>query len=138
MEEVARAIIFMTSENARTITGHIMKVDGGKSLTSSGYVPWYGVETMNRRFEPDYLSNVNHWLTKGREKVKQSRHPPGSEEWINEMQNSNWGTHNEDAHFKVMQDYKNEQLNEDEVAHYLDMHKEGGVDNPKQAQRIRQ
>jgi len=70
VEEVARAIIFLTSENARTITGHIMKVDGGKSLTSSGYVPWYGVETMNRRFEPDYLSNINYWLTKGREKVK--------------------------------------------------------------------
>jgi hypothetical protein len=30
-----------------------------------------------------------------------------------------------------MQEYKNEHLNEDEVAHYMDMHKEGGVDNPK-------
>jgi len=34
--EVAKAIIYLTSENARTITGHIMKVDGGSSLTSRG------------------------------------------------------------------------------------------------------
>ena len=62
-----------------------MKVDGGKSLTSSGYVPWYGVETMNRRFEPDYISNINHWLTKGKDKVKASRFAPGSDEWISEI-----------------------------------------------------
>ena len=44
--------------------------------------------------------------------------------------------HNEDAHFKVMQEYKNEQMNEDEVNHYMNMHREGGVDNPKQARRV--
>jgi hypothetical protein len=27
-------------------------------------------------------------------------------------------------------------MNEEEVNHYLDMHKVGGVDNPKQARRI--
>ena len=51
------------------------------------------------------------------------------------MQTSNWATHNEDAHFKVMQEYKKENMNEDEVNHYMNMHKEGGVDNPKQAKR---
>lgn len=35
-DEVAKAIIFLTSEKAAKITGHIMKVDGGKSLTSRG------------------------------------------------------------------------------------------------------
>jgi hypothetical protein len=35
-----------------------------------------------------------------------------------------------------MQEYKNEQMNEDEIAHYMKMHKEGGVDNPKQARRM--
>ena len=131
VEEVARAIIFLTSEQAQTITGHIMKVDGGKSLTSSGYVPWYGVEVMNRRFEPDYMSNINNWLSKGKEKITTSRFPPGSDEWITEVQKSSWATHTEDAHFKVTQDYKNEMMNEEEVNHYLDMHKHGGVDNPK-------
>jgi hypothetical protein len=35
-----------------------------------------------------------------------------------------------------MQEYKNQQVNEEEVKHYMNMHKEGGVDNPKQARRI--
>lgn len=70
---------------ASKITGHIMKVDGGKSLTSSGYIPWYGMEMMNRRFEPDYLSNINFWLSKGKDKIKKSKFEPGSEEWIAEV-----------------------------------------------------
>lgn len=136
VEEVAKAIIYLTSEQSAKITGHILKVDGGKSLTSSGYMPWYGVEMMNRRFEPDFLTHINYWMKKGRDRIKQSKWAPGSDEWIAEVQNSSWATHNEDAHFKVMQEYKNEHLNEEEVAHYLDMHKEGGADNPKQARRL--
>ena len=136
VEEVAKSVIYLTSEQCLKVTGHILKVDGGKTLTSSGYMPWYGVEMMNRRFEPDFMSNVNYWMQKGKEKVTKSRHVPGSDEWVSEIQTSSWATHNEDAHFKVMQEYKNEHLNEDEVAHYMDMHKEGGVDNPKQARRV--
>jgi 3-oxoacyl-[acyl-carrier protein] reductase len=34
--EIAKSIIYLTSENALKITGYIMKVDGGKSLTSRG------------------------------------------------------------------------------------------------------
>ena len=34
--EVAKQIIFLTSENAFKITGHVMKVDGGLSLTTRG------------------------------------------------------------------------------------------------------
>lgn len=33
VEEVAKAIIFLASEKARRITGHVLKVDGGKALT---------------------------------------------------------------------------------------------------------
>ena len=113
-----------------------MKVDGGKQHTVSGYIPWYGMEMMSRRFEPDYLSHINLWMSKGKDKIKKSQYNKGTEEWIGEIQTSNWATHNVDAHFKVMQEYKNEQMNEDEVNHYLNMHKEGGVDNPKQAKRL--
>lgn len=34
--EVAKAVIFLSSEHATKITGHIMRVDGGKALTSRG------------------------------------------------------------------------------------------------------
>ncbi|CDW78684.1 short chain dehydrogenase reductase family protein [Stylonychia lemnae] len=134
VEEVAKAIIFLSSE--QQVTGHIMKVDGGKQLTSSGYIPWYGMEMMNRRFEPDYLSNINYWMANAKDKIRKSKFDAGTEEWIQEIQNSNWATHNEDAHFKVMQEYKKENMNDDEVNHYLNMHKEGGVDNPKAAKRV--
>ena len=35
-QEVAKAVIFLTSDKASKITGHIMKVDGAKSLTTRG------------------------------------------------------------------------------------------------------
>lgn len=50
-EEVAKAVIFLSSEQALKITGHIMKVDGGKSLTSRGQPDWYGFPYMARKFE---------------------------------------------------------------------------------------
>jgi len=62
-----------------------MKVDGGKQLTSSGYIPWYGMEMMNRRFEPDYLSNINYWMGSAKDKIRKSKHEPGTEEWITEI-----------------------------------------------------
>jgi hypothetical protein len=62
-----------------------MMVDGGKSLTTSGYIPWYGFEAMNRRFEPDYMSKIHYWLFKGKERVKKSKHEPGSDEWVSEI-----------------------------------------------------
>lgn len=34
--EVAKAVIYLSSEMAQKITGHIMHVDGGKILTSKG------------------------------------------------------------------------------------------------------
>lgn len=71
-----------TQIRSSKITGQVLKVDGGKALTQSGYVPWYGMEMMNRRFEPDYFSNINYWLSKGKERIKRSKYEPGSEEWI--------------------------------------------------------
>lgn len=37
--EIANAIIFLTSEQATKVTGHVMMVDGGKSLTTSDFEP---------------------------------------------------------------------------------------------------
>lgn len=84
-----------------------MKVDGGKTLTMSGYIPWYGAEIMNRRFEPDFLSNLNYYMKMDKNKGDKvsSKFTPGSDDWITEIQTSNWASHNEDAHFKVMQGY---------------------------------
>ncbi len=109
-----------------------MKVDGGKALTTSEYVPWYGMDVMNRRFQPDFFSKINYWLNR----KSTSKQQWGSKEWVKESQTSNWATHSEDAHFKVTQEYRNEKINEDEISHYKNMHKEGGFDNPIAAKKV--
>ena len=62
--EVAKAIIFLTSEHAKKITGHIMTVDGAKALTSKGQQDWYGTRYMNRKFEQENTSSYNFMLNK--------------------------------------------------------------------------
>ena len=51
--EPAKAIVFLCSKRSSSITGQIIKVDGGRNLTSSGYVHYKGYRNMNSRFEPD-------------------------------------------------------------------------------------
>lgn len=64
-QDVAKAVIFLTSEQALKITGHIMKVDGGRSLTSRGQIDWYGHPFMTRKFEnSDSTSYLNFKLSK--------------------------------------------------------------------------
>jgi 3-oxoacyl-[acyl-carrier protein] reductase len=52
-DDVTKVIIFLASERSKKITGQIIKVDGGRSLTSSGYIHYKGRDNMNTRFEPD-------------------------------------------------------------------------------------
>ena len=51
--EPAKTIVFLCSKRSSSITGQIIKVDGGRNLTSSGYVHYKGYINMNSRFEPD-------------------------------------------------------------------------------------
>ena len=46
--------------SASKITGHIMAVDGGKSLTSRGQQDWYGWQYMSRKFEQESTSYYNY------------------------------------------------------------------------------
>lgn len=62
--EVAKAIIFLTSEHATKITGHIMRVDGGRTLTSRGQTDWYGWQYMNRKFEQESSSYYTYMMYK--------------------------------------------------------------------------
>ncbi len=60
-DDIVKVIIFLASKRISKITGQIIKVDGGRSLTSSGYVHYKGIQNMNAKFEPDSLNLGNHF-----------------------------------------------------------------------------
>ena len=60
-DDIVKVIIFLASKRISKITGQIIKVDGGRSLTSSGYVQYKGIQNMNAKFEPDSLNLENHF-----------------------------------------------------------------------------
>ena len=61
-DDITKVIVFLASERSKKITGQIIKVDGGRSLTSSGYVHYRGRDNMNTRFEPD-SEKFYSWFT---------------------------------------------------------------------------
>ena len=137
-EEVAKAIVFLASDKAKRITGHILKIDGGKSLTSLSTVDWYGTDVMNRRFEAPKggVSKINHyWNT-----IKKSLFDPadgapvGSTDWISSYQTSNWATHSEEAHEKVKLDYGAYRIDADKNIEYERSNLWGGSNNPARAE----
>jgi hypothetical protein len=117
-EDVVRAVSFLSSnKRSGKITGQIIKVDGGRSLTSSGYTPWRGSRLMNSRFEPDGIqSSLFGDLYK--KYIKREEQPtvipfPQKEDEIDKYFNeSNWSTKSSDAHTKVMASYKNIEQND--------------------------
>lgn len=52
-DDITKVIAFLASNKSKNITGQIIRVDGGRGLTSSGYVHYRGMYNMNSRFEPD-------------------------------------------------------------------------------------
>ena len=51
-DDITKVIAFLASDRSKNITGQIIRVDGGRGLTSSGYVHYKGMFNMNSRFEP--------------------------------------------------------------------------------------
>ena len=83
-EEVAKAVVFLTSDKAETITGHVLTVSGARHLTDAGYLKtWHGSERMDRRFEPTSSGMRSMWMNF---KDKLFRRPPnageGSDAWV--------------------------------------------------------
>lgn len=68
------------------MTGHIMRIDGGKSLTSRGQTDWYGAQFMNRKFiQEERSSYANYMMFQN----KLGRPPQGRgaalEEWTEQV-----------------------------------------------------
>mmetsp|Transcript_17363 Transcript_17363/g.21906 ORF Transcript_17363/g.21906 Transcript_17363/m.21906 type:complete len:219 (+) Transcript_17363:560-1216(+) len=105
--EIAKAIIFLTSEHATKMTGHIMKVDGGRALTTRGQTDWYGWQYMNRKFEQESTSYFTYMMYK-----HETPQPPLNDEdrlesWCEAVQDSRWSIKKDEAHAKYMSMYSN-------------------------------
>jgi len=61
-EEVAKAIVFLTSDKSETMTGHVLTVTGGRHIAPVGYWDWYGSEKMDWRFEPSSSGLRKTWI----------------------------------------------------------------------------
>ena len=137
-EEVAKAIVFLSSDSAKRITGHVMKVDGGKSLTSLSTVDWYGGDVMNRRFEVSQggVSKLKYYWKKVKHAFVDPAKgaPVGSTDWIAAHQTSNWATHSEEAHEKVKLDYGAYRIDNDKNLEYERANMWGGSNNPAKAE----
>ena len=100
-DDIAKVIVFLASERSSKITGQIIKVDGGRSLTSSGYVHYRGIKNMNTRFEPD-AERVIPWLS-NLIPFKIKKEPPTDEKELikyieDKINDSNFSTSSEDAY----------------------------------------
>lgn len=137
-EDVAKAIVFLASDKAKRITGHILKVDGGKSLTSLSTVDWFGTDVMNRRFEAPKggVSKFNNFWKNLKESLFDVAEgaPEGSTDWITAHQRSNWATHSEEAHEKVKLDYGAYRIDGDKNIEYERANLWGGSNNPAKAE----
>ena len=100
-DDITKVIVFLASERSSKITGQIIKVDGGRSLTSSGYVHYRGIKNMNYRFEPD-AERVLPWLS-NLILTKIKKEPPTDEKELikyieDKINDSNFSTTSEDAY----------------------------------------
>ena len=92
--------------SATKMTGHIMRVDGGKALTTRGQQDWYGWQYMNRKFEQESTSYWS-WMFYATDPMK----PPADgdldalEDWCEATQDSKWAQKKDDAHAKYMTMY---------------------------------
>ena len=110
-EDIVKVIIFLASKRSKKITGQIIKVDGGRSLTSSGYIHYKGMLNMNSKLEPDgekinkdklysVLNNKNEIMDKpitNKSELKQFVE--------NTIKKSNFSTRNMEAFLNVKNTY---------------------------------
>ena len=114
-DDITKVIIFLASERSKNITGQIIRVDGGRGLTSSGYVHYKGMLNMNSRFEPDgekkkinNLFGLNNLLNI---KIEKKEDVPKDEKELkkfinNKIKESNFSTNLSDAFISNNSMYK--------------------------------
>ena len=114
-DDITKVIVFLASERSKNITGQIIRVDGGRGLTSSGYVHYRGMMNMNSRLEPDgEKKQINNLFGLGDligVKIKKKEEVPKDEKELkrfinNKIKESNFSTNLSDAFASSNPSYK--------------------------------
>ena len=110
-DDIVKVIIFLASKRSKKITGQIIKVDGGRALTSSGYVHFKGMLNMNSKIEPDKEAiNIENTFFALKNKNGVMDKPIKDKEELkkfveNTIKESNFSTRNLEAFFNVKNTY---------------------------------
>ena len=134
-DDITKVIAFLASDRSKNITGQVIRVDGGRGLTSSGYVHYKGMFNMNSRFEPDgekkTMSNLFGLsnLVRIEKKEEIPKDEKGLKKFINDkLKESNFSTNLIDAFNQNNLSYKNVDNNDQRLTEkYLN----GKNPNPK-------
>ena len=111
-DDIVKVIVFLASKRSEKITGQIIKVDGGRSLTTSGYIHYKGMYNMNSRFEPDGIPmQIKKWIgdcfTNDKKMEKCIEDKKELKKFVEEnIFQSNYSTRLIDAHKNVNSTYK--------------------------------
>ena len=130
-DDITKAIAFLASQRSKNITGQIIKVDGGRALTSSGYIHYKGMNNMNARFEPDGEKAISWFENIFNFSKKTTTDIPKDEKELKKyieqkIKESNFSTNLEDAH-KNNSSYKSVDINDQKLK---DKYLQGKNPNP--------
>jgi hypothetical protein len=141
VDDVVKAIAFLCSKRAQSITGQVISVDGGASLTNSTFCHWDGLRTMNAKLVPTGVKTMPLLMRLVNEGfVRKWRPVERDHNWVKKQHtSSNWATHLADAHVKVTDNYSKLDKSENVLSGYEEMKAENGQiftsENPKHARR---
>ena len=128
-DDIVKVISFLASNKSKCITGQIIRCDGGRGLTSSGYVHYKGLKNMNSRFEPNGLT-FGSWIDEFKKKLfgPTIYFPIGDFPQVikfvgDKINESNFSTNLSDAHLNVNAGYKFVETNVLEISIFSSLKK---------------
>lgn len=103
VEEVCQAVVHLTSQHARMMTGQILHVDGGKHNTVRGQQSWYGMKQGNAKaFEVGESSSLPDLLRGLKMQAKNggivNQYNTDINSFVEQNSTSLWAKKDEEAH----------------------------------------
>lgn len=141
VDDVVKAIVFLSCRKSSKLTGESIFIDGGMNLTNSIFTHWDRIDKMNSTVAASGASGhslISKWVEKT---IGMFKRKEEDDAVVKEMAGkSNWFTNLADAHYKITDNY-NKIDGEDHVLHELKQRKDEmgqifTVEHPKPARMI--